>query len=155
MVDTTVVHRLYAAFEAGDGAAMAACYAPDATFRDEVFDLHGRDEIGGMWQMLLARGGDLAVAVERIDDHGGTATARWSADYTFSQTRRRVHNEIEAEFVVEDDLIVEHHDRFDFWKWSRQALGPVGVVAGWTPLVRGKVQAEARRGLDTWLRRGR
>lgn len=24
----------------------------------------------------------------------------------------------------------EHRDRFDLWRWSRQALGPVGVVLG-------------------------
>jgi len=33
---------------------MAACYAPDAQFQDEVFTLSGRDEIAAMWRMLCA-----------------------------------------------------------------------------------------------------
>lgn len=154
MTGPTVVHRLYEAFERRDGQAMEECYAPRAIFRDEVFDLHGREEIGGMWKMLLARGEDLAVTATRIDVAGSQAVASWVADYTFGQTGRSVHNEIDADFVLDGDLIVEHHDRFDFWRWSRQALGPVGTVAGWTPMLRDRVQAQARRGLDTWLRRG-
>lgn len=148
------VQRLYDAFLARDGEAMQACYAKDATFRDEVFDLHGQREIGGMWQMLLARGKDLELEVSGIRADATSGAAHWEADYTFSATKRKVHNVIEASFVLKDDLIVEHIDQFDFWAWSRQALGPVGVVAGWTPIIRTKVQNEARRGLETWLLRG-
>ena len=40
--------------------------------------------------------------------------------------------------------IVRHIDRFDFWRWSRMALGPAGLLLGWTPLLHKKVQAKAR-----------
>lgn len=152
--ESHVVRRLYDAFERGDGLAMEACYAEDAIFRDEVFDLTGRKEIGGMWNMLLSRATDLQVRLVDVLGDARQARATWVADYTFGQTGNKVHNEIEAEFVLRGDLIVEHHDKFDFWKWSRQALGPIGAIAGWTPWVRGKVQSEARRGLETYLRRG-
>jgi hypothetical protein len=45
--------------------------------------------------------------------------------------------------VVRDGAIVEHTDRFDFWRWSRQALGPLGWALGWSPIVRGRVQRTA------------
>ena len=48
-----------------------------------------------------------------------------------------------AAFRFRDGLIVEHRDRFDFWRWSRQALGAPGLLLGWTPMLRNKVRAQA------------
>jgi hypothetical protein len=62
-----------------------------------------------------------------------------------------VHNDIRAEFRFEDGLIAEHRDSFSLYAWSRQALGPTGLLLGWTPVVRGRVQKEARAGLDEFL----
>lgn len=148
---TAVVERLYAAFEAGDGRAMQDTYASDATFRDPVFDLRGAERIGGMWRMLLANGDDLEVAHGDVHAHGHQVHARWEARYTFGATGRPVHNVIDAELEVRDGRIVRHEDRFGFWRWSRQALGPTGLVLGWTPLVRRKVRATAVRSLDRYL----
>lgn len=147
------VQRLYDAFRAGDGDAMQACYADDATFRDPVFELHGAHRIGGMWKMLLAGGGDLEVEASDIGVDGSTGRARWEARYTFS-TGRPVHNVIDATFRLEDDRIVEHVDRFPFWRWSRQALGTPGLLLGWSQVVRGKVQRTAARSLDRFLAEG-
>ena len=142
-----LIERFYAAFARGDGDTMAACYAPDARFSDPVFtDLRG-DEPGAMWRMLTGRARDLEVrlAEREADDRRGSA--HWLADYTFS-TGRRVHNDIRAEFRFEEGLIADHRDSFSFYAWARQALGPVGLALGWTPLVRAKVRREARAGLD-------
>ena len=50
----TLIRRFYDAFAALDGAAMAACYHPQASFSDPVFpDLRGA-EPGAMWRMLTA-----------------------------------------------------------------------------------------------------
>lgn len=149
-----VVQRLYDAFRAGDGAAMQACYAPDATFRDEVFTLTGADRIGGMWRMLLERGGDLDVAVGDVRADATSGSARWEARYTFGATGRKVHNVIDASFVLRDDAIIDHVDRFGFWRWSRQALGPAGLALGWTPLIRGRVRRTATASLDRYLAGG-
>jgi ketosteroid isomerase-like protein len=149
MNDDLIV-RFYAAFARKDGDAMAACYAPGARFSDPVFaDLRGR-EPGAMWQMLTGRAEDLEVELvehEAGDQHG---SAHWLADYTF-RTGRRVHNDIRAEFRFEDGLISEHRDSFSLYAWARQALGPVGVALGWTPMVQGKIRREARAGLDEFL----
>lgn len=138
-----LIERFYGAFARGDGDAMAACYAPDVHFSDPVFgSLHG-DEAGDMWRMLTGRAEDLEITLAAHDD----ASANWIADYTF-RTGRRVHNDVEARFDFRDGLIVEHHDRFSFYAWARQALGPVGLALGWTPLLRAKVSGEARAGLE-------
>lgn len=152
MADTSatggVVKRFYDAFEAGDADTMQACYAPDATFRDEVFTLTGRDEIGSMWRMLVERGGDLDIKVSGISEDASSGRAHWVATYTFSATGRPVVNVIDATFEISGGLIASHVDRFNFWTWSRQALGPTGLLLGWTPIVRGKVQTMATAQLE-------
>ena len=148
-----LLERLYEAFDRRDGDAMAACYAPDAHFNDPVFgDLSG-EEAGAMWRMLTGRATDLGVELRehRADESSGSA--HWVARYTFTQTGRAVVNDVHAEFRFGGGLITEHIDRFSFWRWSRQALGPSGTALGWTPLLRRKVGANARAGLDAFMGR--
>ena len=146
-----LVLRFYQAFNRRDAAAMGACYTRDVQFEDPAFGvLHG-DEVPGMWRMLCERALDLQVTVTDIeanDDHG---SARWEALYTFTQTGRRVHNVIEAEFAFRQGRISAHHDRFDFWRWSRQALGAPGLLLGWSGFLRDKVRTQARANLQRYL----
>lgn len=147
-----LIARFYQAFQRRDAAAMAACYHAQVHFSDEVFpDLHG-PQAGAMWAMLCARGKDLRVEPSAITADDSRGSARWDAWYTFSGSGRKVHNIILAEFAFRDGLIVRHIDRFDFWRWARQALGPAGLLLGWTPFLRGKVRATAAKSLDTWMR---
>ncbi len=142
-----LIDRFYAAFARHDGATMAACYAPGASFSDPVFtDLSG-EEPGAMWRMLTGRAQDLEVRVSEREAGDETGSAHWLADYTFS-TGRRVHNDVRAEFRFERGLIAAHRDSFSFYAWARQALGPAGLVLGWTPILRRKVQSQARAGLE-------
>ena len=140
------IHRLYVALGRRDGEAMAACYTPDATFDDPAFSLRG-EAVGDMWRMLCARGKDLAVEASAIeaDAHGGRA--HWVATYTFSGSGRRVVNRIDARFTFRDGLIATHVDTFDLWRWASQALGPVGLLLGWTPFLRRKIRAQAAQSL--------
>jgi ketosteroid isomerase-like protein len=144
----SLIERFYAAFAERDGAAMAACYAPDVTFSDPVFtDLRG-EEAGAMWRMLTARAMDLQVELREHEADDERGSAHWVARYTFTQTGRPVVNDVRASFRFRDGLIAEHRDRFDFHRWSRQALGPSGLLLGWTPLLRAAVRRRARAGLD-------
>ena len=145
-----LLDRFYDAFARRDADAMAACYHPDVHFRDEVFDLRG-PRAGAMWRMLCANGKDLTLDASDIRADDATGSARWVATYTFSQTGRRVRNEIEAAFTFEDGLIRTHIDRFPFWRWSRQALGLPGLLLGWTPVLRRTVRARAARQLDRYI----
>lgn len=139
------ITRFYDAFARLDGEAMQACYATDATFQDEAFTLEGRRQVGGMWRMLCeatrAKGADVwRLEVSDITDR----SAHWEAHYRFSATGRMVHNIIDAEFeFTPGGLIRRHRDRFDFWRWSRQALGLPGVLLGWSPMLHNKVRAQA------------
>jgi ketosteroid isomerase-like protein len=142
-----LIARFYAAFAARDGAAMAACYTPDAVFSDPVFGELRGDEPGRMWMMLTGRAKDLAITLAEHDADGERGTAHWLADYTFTATGRKVHNDVRARFRFRDGLIAEHHDAFSFHGWARQALGPAGLLLGWTPILKGKVRGQARAGL--------
>ncbi len=148
-----LIERFYAAFAARDGAGMVACYAPDVRFSDPVFpDLRGA-QAGAMWRMLTARADDLRIELLERDADGDRGLARWRAHYTFTQTGRPVVNDVSASFRFAGGLIAEHRDDFDFHRWSRQALGPVGTLLGWTPLLRASVRRRARAGLDEFMTR--
>jgi hypothetical protein len=147
---TALIERFYRPFAQRDAATMAACYHRRATFRDPVFELTGAN-IGAMWKMLSERATDLRLEFDEVHaeaDHGG---ADWQAWYTFTQSGRKVHNIIRAEFKFAEGLIIEHVDRFDFWRWSRQALGLPGLLLGWTPMLHNKVRAQAQAGLEKYL----
>ena len=149
-----VIERFYAAFARRDWAGMAACYHPEVHFSDEAFDLHGADA-GMMWRMLCTNGRDLQLEVSGIAADEREGRAHWDARYTFSATGRKVLNRIDARFEFRDGLIVRHVDRFDFWAWSRQALGAPGWLLGWTPYLRNKVQAQAATNLRRFLEKKR
>lgn len=147
------IERFYAAFARLDGAVMQACYADDARFDDEVFSLAGRQRIGGMWRMLCSATQAKGRAHWKLEVSDLTdRSAHWEAHYLFSATGRQVHNRIDAEFEFgADGLITRHRDRFDFWAWSRQALGAPGWLLGWTPFLRAKVRAQAAANLQRFL----
>jgi ketosteroid isomerase-like protein len=142
-----LVRSFYEAFARKDWRAMEAAYHPDVHFTDEVFDLHGKSA-GRMWRMLCEKGADLEVVMTRAKADDRRGSAHWDATYTFSVTGRKVLNRIDATFEFQDGKIVRHIDRFSFWKWARQALGPVGAILGWTPLVRTKVKKTALGNLE-------
>ena len=155
---TALLGRFYAAFAALDGATMQACYANDARFEDPVFTLHGRDRIGAMWRMLCdatrAKGRDVwKLETSGIVADAAGGRAHWEAHYRFSASERLVHNVIDAQFTFAGGLIATHRDSFDFWRWSRQALGPPGLLLGWTPLLHNKVRARAAASLAAFVQK--
>jgi ketosteroid isomerase-like protein len=151
--NTTLIENLYDAFDRRDGERMAACYAPDATFSDPVFtDLRG-DEPGAMWRMLTGQAKDLSVELVEHATGDERGTARWIARYTFTRTGRPVVNDVRASFRFADGLIAEHVDEFGFHRWARQALGPPGLLLGWTPIVRSATRRQARASLDDFISR--
>jgi hypothetical protein len=150
------IERFYAAFARLDGAAMQACYAADAHFMDEVFDLTGAEQIGGMWRMLCDTTRARGLPHWKLEVSAITPTsAHWDAHYLFSATGRQVLNKIDAQFRFNAlGLITHHRDRFDFWAWSRQALGLPGLLLGWSPMLRSKVRAQASANLLRFMAKG-
>ena len=143
-----LLEGFYAAFDRKDGHAMGEYYAPDVRFSDPVFpDLRG-PRAGAMWDMLTAAPGELRVELLQHEAAEDSGSAHWRAHYVFSQTGRPVVNDVHATFRFRDGLISEHRDDFDFHRWARQALGPVGLLLGWTPVLRGAVRRKAAARLE-------
>ncbi len=149
-----LITKFYTAFQQKDFAGMIACYHPDIHFSDPVFtDLHG-NRAKAMWHMLCERGKALQVVfsdvVAAASADEGNGRAHWEATYTFS-TGRKVHNIVDAAFEFQDGLIIRHQDSFDLWRWTRMALGPMGLFLGWTPLVQKRVRKTALAGLEKFM----
>ncbi len=138
-----LIETFYASFQKLDAEAMVRCYHPDIRFSDPVFPNLSASEVRAMWRMLCKQAKNFELTFADIGADDRTGKARWEARYDFSATGRRVHNRIAAEFEFRDGKIIKHTDTFDFWKWSRMALGPAGILLGWTPLLRRKVQKQA------------
>lgn len=153
LANAALINRFYEAFARRDPEEMAACYAPDATFSDPVFQGLRGDEVTAMWRMLLERGTDLEVSHRDVHTEGDTGSAHWIADYTFSTTGRKVHNEVDASFIFSDGLITAHADNFNFYRWARQALGPIGIALGWSRRLKTRVREGARARLDDFMGR--
>lgn len=137
------IERLYEAFGQCNGAAMTACYAPDAHFRDPAFGALEGEEIGAMWRMLTGRATDLKIELREHEAGEETGSAHWIARYTFS-TGRPVVNDIQASFrFAPDGKIADHVDEFDFRNWAKQALGPSGHLVALLPPLRSKARAKA------------
>jgi len=147
---SALITQFYQAFQRLDAEAMSACYTDDVVFSDPAFgELRGRDA-GDMWRMLTTRAKDFSLTFDNVQTDEHTGSAHWVATYLFSQTGNTVVNDIQARFVFRDAKICEHHDSFDLWTWSRQALGFKGLLLGWTPLVRNAVRAQALKGLKAF-----
>lgn len=144
-----LIESFYSAFQNKDYEYMAQCYHPDAYFRDEAFELKSK-EVGAMWHMLCLRGKDMTLEFS-VTESNGTITAHWEPKYSFSQTGRFVHNIIDAEFEFKDGKIIKHIDRFNFWSWSRQALGAPGLLLGWSGFLQKKVSTMAMGNLTKFI----
>lgn len=146
-----VIEKLYEGLRTLDGKAMAACYTATASFEDPAFGLLRGDRIGGMWRMLTAGSDGISVDLSDVVVDGDEVSARWVARYTFGTTGRSVVNRATARYRFDGKLIQEHVDTFSFHQWARQALGPVGLLLGWTPILRNKVRSQALANLDRFL----
>ena len=149
----SLLREFYSRFAARDAEGMARCYHPEVAFSDPVFPMLKGGEASDMWRMLLSRAADLQVTLDEVaaDDEGGTA--RWTARYTFSRTGRPVVNHVEGMFAFRDGLIVRHYDRFSFWRWAAQALGPLGLALGWFAPIKWKVRKDAAASLENFRSR--
>ncbi|MBL8290044.1 MAG: nuclear transport factor 2 family protein [Rubrivivax sp.] len=143
------LQRLYGAFEKRDGEAMQALYAPQATFDDPLFSLHGAAEIGAMWRMLCRsarkRSGDM-WSLQAGDFHveGLGGSAHWEVTYLYGTADRPVRNVVDSTFEFSPDgHILRHVDRFDFSAWAAQALGWPGRLFGALPPMRNYVRKQA------------
>ncbi|MDN5211294.1 nuclear transport factor 2 family protein [Fulvivirgaceae bacterium BMA12] len=146
-----LIASFYKAFQRRDYQSMAACYHEQLTFRDPAFATLDYKQATAMWHMLCERGKDLELTFSQVESDENQGSCRWEAKYTFSATGHKVHNIINAKFRFEAGKIVQHIDEFNFWRWSRQALGLPGQVLGWSPVLKNKVQKTALASLEKFI----
>jgi ketosteroid isomerase-like protein len=152
------VERFYTAFQNKDAEGMTAQYHDEVVFNDPVFHNLQGEEARNMWRMLVSRGKDLKVSYANVREvaetpKGVEVVAEWQAIYTFSKTGRKVHNRIEAHFLVVEGKIVQHTDAFDLWKWAGMALGWSGKLLGWTSFVQNKIRQTAKQALEGYQKK--
>ena len=148
-----VAEQFYDAFMVRDHYTMGLLYAENATFSDPVFPLLNAHGARTMWAMLLSRAGDLGIEVNILEDGPARARVQWVARYTFGATGRRVVNRVSSEMAIANGRIVRQVDRFDLWRWARQALGVRGLLLGWTPMVQNAIRKQAAHSLREFARR--
>ncbi len=146
-----LITKFYTCFQNKDYKGMQECYADNATFSDPVFVNLNAAEGKAMWEMLCVRGKDLRLEFKNIQTNGAQASVEWIAYYTFSVTGRKVVNHVKASFLIENGKIVKHTDVFNFYKWSRQALGVPGTLLGWTVFFKKKVRQGALKSLNDFM----
>lgn len=146
-----LVNRFFEAFSSRDGHKMAEMYADDATFEDSVFGCLSASQTKAMWKMLTSRSQDLTITWTQPIENNGQVETTWTARYSFGPSKRKVVNVINAKIMVAHGKIIQHKDRFSFYRWSRQALGLIGWLLGWTPYLHAKVQKSALQGLKDFM----
>lgn len=146
-----LIHTFYAALQRRDGAAMGACYGPGATFEDPVFGRLDRMGAVMMWRMLCERATDLDLTISDVWADDARGGGRCEARYTFTATGRPVTNRIAGAFEFAGGQFARHVDRFDLYRWARQALGLKGWLLGWAPPVQGAIRAQAAKGLAAYM----
>lgn len=148
----TLIENFYNAFANGDSATMNKCYHQDIKFQDPAFGQLSGNKACKMWEMLLSN--ENAAPVITYSDVAATeqsGSAEWKAEYFFGPDKRKVINQVKTSFTFQDGLIHRHTDSFSMWKWSKQALGTSGLLLGWTPIIRNKVQQTTNKKLNDYI----
>ena len=139
-----IIDQFYTAFRNGAIESMLACYHEQVQFEDPAFGKLNAEQARAMWTMLLQRGkGNVKIEHFNITTEEDTGSAEWIARYPFGKNQRPVVNHIKAQFKFENQKIINHHDHFDIWKWSSQALGLPGKLFGWTPFMKKQIQKQS------------
>ena len=154
MENSLLIQKFYTAFANSNAEKMASCYHKNVIFEDPAFGKLNQKEVISMWKMLLERSkGNLKIEFSDVVTNEKSGSANWIATYVFSQTNRKVVNIIDAKFEFEDGLIIKHTDHFDFYKWTKQALGLKGYLLGWTNFMQKKVHQNAKKLLQNYIQK--
>jgi len=149
---TELIEKFYTAFSNGNHKGMADCYHEDIIFEDPAFGKLKGIQAVKMWEMLLSRSSETPkISFNSIEANSNKGTAKWKAEYVYGKKKRKVVNEIQANFKFKEGKIIEHKDAFNVWKWTQQALGPIGYVLGWTSFMKNKIQKTTNKQLAKYM----
>ena len=132
---------------------MVGCYHPQAQFSDPIFGLLNAQEATDMWHMLCVKAQEFELKCSHIHADETFGSACWVVKYRFPQTERYVNNVIFAEFQFSEGKIIRHSAYFNFWRWSKSALGMRSLLLDWSGYLRRNVQQQALTGLQRFSRK--
>ena len=152
MKNEELINKFYTSFSDGDVKGMLACYHKDIVFHDPAFGRLKGERAFEMWEMLLSqKKADTIISFENIQATTEKGQANWTAEYVYEN--RKVINHVSATFKFKESKIIEHTDTFNLWEWSRQALGVTGLLIGWTPFMKNKIQQTTNLKLDKFIQK--
>lgn len=152
MTHSTLIKTFYEGFVAGNAQQMTDCYHDTIVFSDPAFGTLKGGRAKAMWHMLIARGkGAMKISYEITDVNETSGQVRWTARYPYGPKKRPVLNHVTANFKFADGKIIEHHDTFDLYQWSKQAMGLPGYLLGWSGFMRSKIQEKTNGLLDNYM----
>ncbi|MCF6269842.1 MAG: nuclear transport factor 2 family protein [Melioribacteraceae bacterium] len=150
-----MIGQFYRALQKLDAEEMVKHYHPEVEFEDPAFGKLKGEKARNMWRMLCKSSKELKITFNNIQFNDEIGNANWEAEYIFNKTGRKVYNQIKAEFEFKDGKIIKHKDDFNLHKWAAQALGIKGLLLGWTPIFKAKLNNECNKLLDIYERRNR
>lgn len=149
-----IIEEFYSGFAAANSITMCSCYHDEVIFQDPIFGVLEGVDAKDMWEMLIEKSqGDLEIKFSNIISNQNNGSADWKANYLFSSTNLKVRNNVHSEFEFKDGLIYRHVDSFDLYDWAKQALGLKGLLFGWTPFFKRKIQQQALSSLRSFQRK--
>lgn len=149
-----IIKNFYTAFSNLDAENMVKHYHTEITFKDPAFGILKGESAKYMWRMLChsQKNKNFKIKFNEISFDGKKGFSKWEAFYTFSQTGKKVHNKINAEFQFKDGLIISHTDTFNLHSWAKQAMGLKGLLLGNTDFFKSKLQKKTNQLLNDYIK---
>lgn len=150
MDNRDLLDTFYKGFNKANAEEMVSCYHEEIIFQDPAFGtLHG-SQAKNMWRMLLSRNSSIKISYQIVACDENQGKVDWIARYTFGPKKRSIINKVTGDFKFRDGKIISHEDSFDLWKWSRQAMGPIGYFLGWSNLLKTSIQKKTNKLLTSF-----
>ncbi|MCB9252259.1 MAG: nuclear transport factor 2 family protein [Flavobacteriales bacterium] len=151
--NSQLIENFYNSFSNQDVRGMLEQYHEKVRFQDPVFGKLNTEQVKAMWEMLVERSkGELKIRWTDIVADDDKGTVQWVAEYFFGKQKRKVVNRIKGSFLFSEGKIIQHHDSFDLWRWSSQALGIPGLLLGWTPVLKNNIRKRSKTLLENYLK---
>jgi len=152
MNNKELIEKFYTSFSNGNANGMTECYHKNIQFQDPVFGKLKGVEAVKMWEMLLSKKSSTTkISFSGIETSENKGSVNWVANYVYGKEKRKVTNKVSANFKFKDGKIIEHIDTFNVWLWSKQALGTIGFLLGWTPFMKHKIQKTTKKQLEDFI----
>ena len=152
MYHKELLQKFYNSFSEGNAKGMIDCYHENITFHDPAFGTLRGKRAKAMWELLLSKKDNNASLCYKIlevnDKH---AKVNWTAHYKYGPKKRKVVNNVTANFEFKEAKILKHTDDFNLWTWSKQALGTSGYLLGWSSYMRDQIQQKTGNLLNSYI----